>query len=324
LSISDWYVKVINALSRALKERVPKMRFVFLCYIELLWAPEKLQIDASVDNAIMMFAPIARCYGHALDDPACDDGKPWPRPLLNQYGASPFNAFYVQRLKAWREAFGGDSFAYDYHLMWANWRQMTDTRIARIYHQDLQHLRELGLDGIVSCQSFRVFYPTGMAMTALAESLWDPDVPWEEMRKRFLRAAYGEHASYVGEYLEKLEGCLDADDPHWRTPPFSNADRGKLDACAAYLEGALAELRARCEATLLRARKKSLELLTYHVQLLQYVVRGYQARLAGDEAQAERAFDEAAAFLRRTEPKHSTYIDTMLALRFLERVRESL
>jgi hypothetical protein len=144
------------------------------------------------------------------------------------------------------------------------------------------------------------------------------------MRERFLRAAYGEHASYVGEYLEKLEGFLDTGDPHWRNPPFSNADQGKLDASAAYLEGALAELRTRYEATLLRARKKSLELLTYHIQLLQYVVRGYQARLAGDGAQAVCAFDEAAAFLRRTEPKYSAYIDTMLALRFLERVRKSL
>lgn len=321
LSISDWYAKLIHALSRALEERVPKMRFVFLAYIELLWPPEEVEIDESVDNAIMMFAPIARCYGHALDDPACDDGETWPRPPLNQYRASCYNAFYVQRLAEWRDVFEGDSFSYDYHLMWANWQQMTDTRIARIYHQDLQHLQELGLNGIVSCQSFRVFYPTGMAMTALAESLWNPDVPWEEMRDRFLRAAYAEHASYVGEYLDRLEAFLDTGDPHWRTPPFSNADETKLAECSAFLDRSLAEFRARQEAALLRAPKKSLELLAYHVQLLQYVVRAYQARLAGEEAQAEVEFDEAAAFLRRTEPKYSMYIDTMLALRSLERAK---
>jgi hypothetical protein len=324
LSISDWYVKVINALSRALKARTPRMRFVFLCYIELLWAPEKLEIDASVDNAIMMFAPIARCYGHALDDPTCDDGQAWPRPPLNQYGASSYNAFYVQRLQEWREAFGGDSFCYDYHLMWANWQQMTDTQIARLYHQDLQHLQALGLDGIVSCQSFRVFYPTGMAMTALAESLWNPDVPWDEMRDRFLRAAYDEHASYVGEYLDELETFLDTGDPHWRTPPLSNADQVKLDACAAFLERAYAQICARHKDTLQRAPKKSMELLGYHARLLQYVVRGYQARLAGDEDEAAAAFDEGAAFLRRTEPKYSGYIDTMLALRYLQRAKRRL
>jgi hypothetical protein len=52
------------------------------------------------------------------------------------------------------------------------------------------------------------------------------------------------------------------------------------------------------------------------------VVRGYQARRAGDEARAEAAFDEAAAFLRRTEPKYSGQIDTMLALRYLERAKQ--
>jgi hypothetical protein len=323
LSISDWYVKVINALSRALKDRVPKMRFVFLCYIELLWAPERLEIDPSVDNAIMMFAPIRRCYGHAIDDPDCDDGKTWLRPPLNQYAASSYNAFYVERLADWREAFDGDSFCYDYHLMWANWQQMTDTRIARIYHQDLQHLDALGLNGIVSCQSFRVFYPTGMAMSVLAESLWDPDLPWEEMRARFLRAAYDEHASYVGEYLDKLEAFLDTGDPHWRTPPLSNADEAKLAACAAFLDQSYAEICARLNDTLQRAPKKSMELLGYHARLLQYVVRAYQARLAGDEEQAGAEFDEAAAFLRRTEPKYSGSIDTMLALRALERAKRA-
>jgi len=206
-------------------------------------------------------------------------------------------------------------------LMWANWQQMTDTRLARIYHQDLQHLQELGLDGIISCQSFRVFYPTGMAMSVLAESLWNPDVPWEEMRQRFLRAAYDEHASYVGEYLDELEKFLDTGDPHWRTPPFSNADENKLAACAAFLDNAYAAICARHKDTLVRATKKSMELLGYHARLLQYVVRGYQARLAGDEAQAQAAFEEAAAFLRRTEPKYSGYIDTMLALRYLERAK---
>ena len=73
----------------------------------------------------------------------------------------------------------------------------------------------------------------------------------------------------------------------------------------------------------LRAPKKSIELLSYHVQLLQYVVRGYQARLAGDEAQAETAFDEGAAFLRRTEPKYSGCVDTMLMLRYLERAKSA-
>ena len=37
---------------------------------------------------------------------------------------------------------------------------MTDTVQARILHEDLPHLQEIGLDGIVRCQFFSVFYPS--------------------------------------------------------------------------------------------------------------------------------------------------------------------
>jgi len=322
LSISDWYAKVINALSKALYRRVPDARFVFLCYFELLWPPKQVAIDEQYGNAIMMFAPIARCYGHALADPACDDGQEWPRPPLNQFAASRHNAFYTKALADWRQVFQGDSFDYDYHLMWAIWSQLTDTALARLYHEDLQSLKEMGLNGIVSCQSFRVFYPSGLAMAALAESLWNPDVPWEEMRRVYLEAAYGEHAAFADAYLETIESYLDTGDPHWRTPPFSNADEDKLAACAAFLETSLAEIVLRREATSDRARKRSLDLLAYHARFLGFLVHAYQARLARETERADEEFDRAGEFLRQTEPEYSTFIDTMLALRFVERAKQ--
>ncbi|MBN1580144.1 MAG: DUF4838 domain-containing protein [Anaerolineae bacterium] len=321
LSISDWYAKIINALSKALYQRVPKMRFVFLCYIELLWAPEKIEIDEQYGNTILMFAPIARCYGHGLADPVCDDGGAWPRPPLNQFAVSRQNAFYVEMLRGWRKAFGGDSFDFDYHLMWANWAQMTDTVQARILHADLQQLQAIGLDGIVSCQSFRAFYPSGLAMAVLAESLWNPEVPWKEMRRCYLEAAYGAHVDWVDAYLDQVESFLDTGDPHWRTPPFSNADEAKLAACMVFLQTSLAEIELRCESTPNRAQDRSLDLLAHHARFLQFIVQAYRARLAGQLEQANEEFDRAIAFLRETEPEYSTFMDTMLAVRFVERAK---
>jgi hypothetical protein len=321
LSISDWYAQIVNALSEALYHRVPNVRFAFLAYHELLWAPEEVALDNQHGNAILMFAPIARCYGHSLADPDCDDEREWPRPPLNQYAASRYNAFYVQRLAEWREVFAGDSFDFDYHLMWAAWDHMTDTHIAHLYHEDLQQLKGMGLDGIVSCQSFRAFYPSGLAMSTLAEALWDPDTPWEEMRDRYLEAAYGGQADFADEYLSTLESFLDTGDPHWRTPPLSNAGASKLEACAGFLEVSLAEIQARQNALTERAQRKSLDLLCHHATWLQLVVQAYRARLAGDAEGADEAFEAAAGYLRRTEPQYSTYIDTMLALRVVERAK---
>lgn len=320
LTISDWYARIINALSEELYRRVPEMRFVFLCYIELLWPPEQVAIERRHDNAIMMYAPIMRCYGHELADADCDDGEPWPRPALNQFRASRYNAFYERQLQAWRQAFPGDSFDFDYHLMWANWAQMNDVDLAQVIHGDLQRLKASGLDGIVSCQSFRVFYPTGLAMTALAESLWNPLRPWEEMRRRYLAAAYGEHADWVSAYLDQIASYLDAGDPHRRAAPLSTADGERLDEISAFLEAALAELTTRL-ACGDAVRARALDLLVHHATYLQHVVAAYAARLDGDTAGAETQFDQAAAFLRQTEPDYSTYIDTLLALRALDRAR---
>jgi hypothetical protein len=327
LSISDWYAKIINALSEELHRRVPAMRFVFLCYIELLWPPEQVAIDEGAGaagedgNAILMFAPIARCYGHALADPACDDQEEWPRPPLNEFTASRHNAFYVRRLAEWQQAFAGDSFDFDYHLMWANWHQLTDTHIAWLLHADLQDLKGLGLDGLVSCQAFRVFYPTGLAMAALAEALWNPSMPWNEMRERYLDAAYGEHAAFADEYLRTLESFLDTGDPHWRATPFSDSSAQHLEACADFLATSLSELALRRESTIERARDRSLDLLAYHARFLQFLVQAHRARLDGERPAAERALDAAADFLRDTEPEYSIFIDTRLALRAVDAAR---
>ncbi len=263
-----------------------------------------------------MFAPIARCFGHSLADPGCDDGQEWPRPPLNQFAVSHQNAFYVKTLADWRKIFQGDSFDFDYHLMWANWRQLTDTGIARIYHEDLQHLKLIGLNGLISCQSFRAFYPSGLAMTVLAESLWNPDVPWAEKRQRYLDAAFGEDAAFADDYLARVEEFLDTGDAHRRMPPLSNADARKLEAFAAFLDSALAELAARKESASDRVRGRSLALLSHHARLLQFIVQAYQAQLAGKPKAANRALDRAVDFLRRTEPRYSIYLDASLALRF--------
>ncbi|NPV07483.1 MAG: DUF4838 domain-containing protein [Anaerolineae bacterium] len=315
LTISDWYARIINALSEKLAERAPDTRFVFLCYFELLWPPEQVEIDESRGNAIMMFAPISRCYGHALPDPDCDDGQEWTRPPLNQFSASRNNAYFIQRLADWRKAFQGDSFDFDYHLMWANWQQLTDTGIARIYYQDLQKLKDLGLDGIISCQSFRNFYPSGLAMTVLADALWNPDVAWEELRRGYLEAAFGPHADLADAYLSRTEEMLATEDPHRRQPPFSHCGGPALVEAESYLRGVLEDLTDRRKAEPDRVYRRSLELLSHHAQFLLHLVGAYQVRAAGKPALSNLELDRAADFLRRTEARVSPYLDTELALR---------
>jgi len=315
LSISDWYAKVINALSAELSKRAPNTRFVFLCYFELLWAPEKVTIEDPEGKAIMMFAPISRCYAHALNDPECTDGEVWERPELNKFSAPHSNAYFIDRLREWRKAFQGDSFDFDYHLMWANWRQCTDTLVARVIWEDLKVLKDLELDGIVSCQSWRNFYPSGLASAALAQGLWNPDDSWEDFRHRYLETAYGPHAEAADVYLARTQELLATDDPHWQKPPFSTMDGAALNEADSYLKAAQADLSARRKAETNRVYRRSLELLAHHAEFLRHLVAAYQARAASKPALANLEVDRAADYLRRTEARLSMYMDTELALR---------
>ena len=117
------------------------------------------------------------------------------------------------------------------------------------------------------------------------------------------------------DYLCQTETYLDTGDPHSRALPLANASREKLGSFAAFLDSSIVELRQRRNVTGDRARKLSLALLAHHAQLLRFIVRAYQARQAGEPGRANLELDRAAAFLRRTEPRTSPWIDTLLALR---------
>jgi len=326
LSIADWYAKLVNALSVALQQRAPGKRFVFLCYFELWWPPEQVIMDDRYGNAIMMFAPIRRCYGHDLFSDACAEEGLAPRPPVNQTVAPITNRAYAESLAAWRKVFQGDSFDFDYHLMWAVWRQMTDTVVARVFWEDLQGLKAAGLDGIVSCQPFRNFYPSGLAMAALAEALWNPSVSWEALRRGYLEAAYGDSAAWVDGYLDRLESLLQvAETAHARALPLLDADDARLAELEQLIADASASLSARQELTQNEVHRRSLDILAYHARLLAYMAAAHRAHRAGDKERAMKALDQAADFLRRTEGRYHRYIDTYLVLsQVVEATRKAL
>lgn len=65
LSPSDWYVKLVNAISYRLGELNCKTRLVFLSYSNTLWPPIQERIDDKYGNIIFMFAPISRCFSQS-------------------------------------------------------------------------------------------------------------------------------------------------------------------------------------------------------------------------------------------------------------------
>jgi len=115
----------------------------------------------------------------------------------------------VVSLRKWKQQVGGDSFAFDYHLMWDHHCDPGYYACARTLHRDMTHLDKLGLDGMVSCQLQRAAFPTGLPMYAMAAGLWDKTSVFEDVSAEYFTAAFGEEATAVETYLATLSRLFD-------------------------------------------------------------------------------------------------------------------
>jgi hypothetical protein len=168
---ADWYVKMLNELDEKLTKADLKTKIVFLIYYDLLWAPETERL-INQDRFILMFAPITRNYGQDYGDYISYDEE-LPPYVRNQLSAPSSLAQNLEQLRRWQGTFEGDSFDFDYHLMWAHLGDIGYEYCARNIFQDMRDLRDIGLNGMISCQIQRCYFPTALPLHMMAAALWN-------------------------------------------------------------------------------------------------------------------------------------------------------
>lgn len=205
-SPADWYVMMLNELDEKMRKAAVNTKIVFLLYYDLLWPPREERI-VNTDRFILMFAPISRLYGqnyadHLEDVTAC---SPYMRNKLETPKGLAENLAY---LRSWQKVFFGDSFVFDYHLMWAHVADPGYERCAKNMFVDMKSLHRMGLNGMVSCQVQRCAFPTALPLYMMAKALWDKDSNYEESAEQYYRAAFGRDAHHVQQYLETVSDLI--------------------------------------------------------------------------------------------------------------------
>lgn len=206
---SDYYVMMLNDLDRKLTEEGLQTKIVCLIYVDLMWEPEYEKI-ASPERFVLMFAPITRTYTNSFTDfDAFQEVElsPYVRNKLIMPKTVAENAARLSRRQ--EEQLSSDSFDFDYHLMWDHYLDPGYYECARILHKDMANLYKIGLQGMVSCQTQRTAFPTGLPMYAMAKALWDKDSAFEEVCGEYFTAAFGEDGKAVEEYLSALSMLFD-------------------------------------------------------------------------------------------------------------------
>lgn len=203
---ADLYVRMLNELDAKLAAAGLPVRIVFLIYVDLLWPPERERLR-NPDRFILMFAPITRSYSKAFAAApgAARELPPYVRNRLSFPREPEANLAF---LRAWQAQFPGDSFDFDYHFMWDHHRDPGQYAMARVLHQDCVSLRTIGLNGLISCQNQRVFFPTGLGMTVMGRTLWDRSLPFDAVAADYFAAAFGEGGSAAQGYLREISDCF--------------------------------------------------------------------------------------------------------------------
>lgn len=311
---SDLYVKILNEIDARLTAKKLPTRIVFLAYVDLLWAPQKVKV-ANPDRFILMFAPITRSYSYPFIAKAQGKAEKPMAFKLNQlkFPASP--RANLALFAGWVRAFpaGRDRVDFDYHL-WRDWcHDPGQMQISPVIHADACALARLGMHGYISCQAQRVSYPTGLPMHLLGSGLWNRKATFAALAAAYFKDCFGAAGPAVQHYLAAVTRLFD---PAFRRGE-KKSDRDKaaqlrhlaqVPALVTKFQPRVAQLcRSADPVTAAGGR-----ILRHHAWYITELAKLHALILRGDPA-ATAAYDAFAGELERRLPEVAHVLDTWMA-----------
>jgi hypothetical protein len=281
LSPQDQSLRICNAVARALAEAGLARPVCYLAYHDTIDPDVTIRPDG---NVMVEFAPRERCYGHALNDPACTS-----------------NRRYAAALERYVDLFEGRVRLFEYYgdaILFFG----CAVPLTQVIAADLDYYGQLGVDGITMLQfgSFSVWaYPLNFA--AFAAQL---------MRVGGFRssvdaycARFGSHAPAASAAFAELEGIMQqvATYGDIRRPPRDPVVAASVVAC---VEDALPRLMA-VARSLEKLGDETLKaqgaLIGYTHKVLEGVCQELRAAATGNPSRAEDRYGEALQIIETVE-----------------------
>ena len=203
---SDFYLMIMNELDEELTARGLATRIVFIAYVDTLFPPERVRIQ-NPQRFSLLYAPIHRSYcGSIRLDSVIPEVPAYER---NRWALPDTAEKNLAFLRAWRQVWGGNAFAYEYHFWWHQYLDPGGLYFARRVYEDVRGLKGMGLSGAVEDGSQRSFFPNGLAMYVYAEALLDDSLAFEAIAEDYLSHSYGEGWQQVRAVLQSISDACD-------------------------------------------------------------------------------------------------------------------
>ncbi|MBQ9735663.1 MAG: DUF4838 domain-containing protein [Clostridia bacterium] len=311
--LADYYVKMLRELDAKMSAAGLHQKIVFLIYYELLWAPLKERLE-NEDRFVLMFAPISRNYFKdyaTLDFTKSYEHAPYVKNKMELPRDLEENVGFLQD---WQKVFHGNSFVFDYHLMFWQTRDLAFMDVARVLFSDMKTLDAMGLDGMVSCQLNRCAFPTNLPMQLMADALWNKDADFDVCTSRYFREAYGEDGGAVFAYLDTISRRLEKEEE----PPAAERITTYRELARHVYEFDRV-LGANLKKAHLPAVKKSWEYLAHFREIFLRYLDALTARAEGVEENRAAKTEALFAYVRENSVHYHKVLDLWLALFLMDR-----
>ncbi|SCI81738.1 Uncharacterised protein [uncultured Clostridium sp.] len=302
---TDQYIRLLNAADEKLRRMGLHTRIVFLLYQELLWPPQKERFNHP-ERFILMFAPITRTFNASY--PAMEGLPPIPEYRRNRIILPTSLQENLAYYAAWRKAFSGDSFVYDYPLTRAHYGDLGYVGISRIISGDIKQLAPMGFGGYMSCQQIRAALPNALPNYVMGLTLMDTDQAFEPLARDYFAHAYGEQGEAVYAYLSTLSALSDCDYLMGIGPRENAQVRENMAACLEKID-AFAPVIERNMACQTGLRLDFWQHLSYHADYARALARTLMDLAAGDTRQMETDWGKWRELICKNEIDYQGCLD---------------
>ena len=330
---TDFYVQMLNELDERLTAKGIDTKIVFIMYTDTLWAPET-EVIKNKDRFIMTTAT-SRNYSETLSGKRSEGGI--PPYVRNNFKIKLGFDLTLSFMDGWQKAFDGRRFLFEYYMYTDHFFDPGYMQITKNILKDIRAVESIGFEGIMSDQTQRSFFPTGLPMSVIGEGQFDKDLDPEAFTEDYFKAAYGEDYKAAMDYLSKITELFDPDVTrvkdsvvHQDTGSGSsgrcvkgiknNPETGrKMALVEGVADGFAPTVEKNLAAVTDKCHKESWKLLKYHVEYVKRLSAIYSALTVCDIDRAKALKDEMIDYLSRIEDEIHPQFDLVL---FNQRIKQ--
>ena len=327
-STSDWYIMLLNELDAELTSRGINTKIVFIMYNDTMWAPDTERFN-NPDRFVVTVTVQARDHGLVFSPERYKGTLPkYQRNNINYRNGTSKMLAYKDK---WKPTFDGRSFLFEYRMYTDHYVDPGYMSVAEIMYKDCVILSELGFDGIISDKTQRSYFPTGLPMAIMGETLFDKSLDYEKYVSDYFDSAFGGDGALAREYLERVTEYIDPravrvvvdvtyEDTGTGNTTSTGGVKGKPENIPRLekiypLAEAFKETVSRNLELSYPCHRKSWRLMQYHTEYVKRYADILIALAKSDEEGAYKLYEDMLDFLSHMEAEYSLDFDLHLFAR---------